>query len=699
MTTRWPAVPLSQAFLHVFAWSAFAFAAPLMNKLGDNAEFFVARGSGATDIAVVALVVYVGIPLLFWLAIAVAGIFHARARTAVFFATTAFLWFVSFIPLFHSVLGLPGWWAIGASAALAIVASVPLVRSERVRDALQIFCVCPLISAGAFLLQSSVTPLLSPPKTAPTGVLRSGAKPIDTIVFVVFDEFPLNALLNEQLEVDPTRYPNFSELSATSHWFQNASAVTTHTSLALPAILSGRYPTEATQVPSAYVHRQNLFTLLHGTYELDIHERISRLCPETVCEDVAGDRWKELRSWAGDLAVIYLWTVVPEEIDLGLPEIDNGWGDFLDDGNDWKEDKARRLNRLDRVIGSLGNRGRPTLHFAHHIVPHMPYQFFPSGKLYPARPSPRGYTRKKWSTDEYARLQAYQQFLLMTEFVDNQLGRMMKKLKDEGSFDNALIVVTADHGASFQPGQHRRGTYGMKHYYDEMLSIPLWIKLPGQTQGVVDTRNVESIDILPTIVDLAGMELPEPVEGQALFRENWSPRPTKKMVMGRKRNQEKVKEVDRSFEVLEFPVPTKLNRETVDWKIAHFGSGDHSLFAIGPQPERIGEIMEKLPKRQGCTVEFEPKVSRAWAEGQVSVPKGAKTLPAHLQGTLTCKPKGPKAMGAVLNGTLVATTYTFPRKKGKLGFEFLIPEEVFLPGKYQLKLVALDGDAKELPLQ
>jgi choline-sulfatase len=74
-----------------------------------------------------------------------------------------------------------------------------------------------------------------------------------------------------------------------------------------------------------------------------------------------------------------------------------------------------------------------------------------------------------------------------------------------------LFVVTSDHGTEFY--EHRRFDHGFT-LYQEQLHVPLLIRLPGQSQCRVIPERVSSIDLLPTILDLLEIDLPEPAATQ-----------------------------------------------------------------------------------------------------------------------------------------------------------------------------------------
>jgi hypothetical protein len=76
-------------------------------------------------------------------------------------------------------------------------------------------------------------------------------------------------------------------------------------------------------------------------------------------------------------------------------------------------------------------------------------------------------------------------------------------------------VVTADHGAAFENGQPLRGV--SEANADSVLWVPLLVKPPGQTTGRIDDRAASTIDVLPTIADVIGLDLPDGTDGQSLL--------------------------------------------------------------------------------------------------------------------------------------------------------------------------------------
>lgn len=120
-----------------------------------------------------------------------------------------------------------------------------------------------------------------------------------------------------------------------------------------------------------------------------------------------------------------------------------------------------------------------------------------------------------WGEDPEPPLLARQRFLLQVILTDRLLGRIIDKLEAAGLYDDSLIVVTSDHGASFTAGRHTRAM--TRETYRDVLYVPILVKLPGQQTGRVDDRNAQVIDIVPTIAAVVESELPWRVDGRSLL--------------------------------------------------------------------------------------------------------------------------------------------------------------------------------------
>jgi arylsulfatase A-like enzyme len=103
----------------------------------------------------------------------------------------------------------------------------------------------------------------------------------------------------------------------------------------------------------------------------------------------------------------------------------------------------------------------------------------------------------------------------LTERVDGEIGRILNGLKKAGLEDNTLIIFTSDHGN--MDASHRLASKGM--FYEESVGVPFILKYKGSIPaGQTDRKHLVStgLDILPTICDYAGIDIPEHLLGRSL---------------------------------------------------------------------------------------------------------------------------------------------------------------------------------------
>jgi len=105
----------------------------------------------------------------------------------------------------------------------------------------------------------------------------------------------------------------------------------------------------------------------------------------------------------------------------------------------------------------------------------------------------------------------YDEFIL---YCDNQFGMFISQLANVIDISNTIIIFTSDHGESFADGFL---AHAGPHLYRQLVNVPLIIKIPGETKGKRIDTPVEQIDIAPTILELAGIHVPQWMEGQSLL--------------------------------------------------------------------------------------------------------------------------------------------------------------------------------------
>jgi arylsulfatase A-like enzyme len=98
-------------------------------------------------------------------------------------------------------------------------------------------------------------------------------------------------------------------------------------------------------------------------------------------------------------------------------------------------------------------------------------------------------------------------------YTTDQVARILAMLSNRGLFDNTLIIITADHGEElFDHGGFNHGT----SMYGELLHVPLYVKMPGQRQGSRVSAPVSLLDIVPTVLDVAGLRSLHDLDGTSL---------------------------------------------------------------------------------------------------------------------------------------------------------------------------------------
>ena len=98
--------------------------------------------------------------------------------------------------------------------------------------------------------------------------------------------------------------------------------------------------------------------------------------------------------------------------------------------------------------------------------------------------------------------------------MDAELGRVVERLEQLGILEDTLIVFMSDHGEEFlEHGRHFHG----HNAYGEMLNVPLMMWWPGVIPAGRSDEIVQSIDVMPTVLDLARIAAPDQVQGQSLL--------------------------------------------------------------------------------------------------------------------------------------------------------------------------------------
>ena len=661
----------------LLAMSGFALAQPLFDILGKNAEFFTAHGSTPGDILLFAFVVTFVPALVLLGAEAAIG---AVKRPAGYASHLVFLAFLGAVFGVHALkrAGLDGTAALIAGSVL-IGAAIALAawRAAAARWFLTVLAAAPVVFLAVFLFGTPVQHLVFPnPEAKAAAAYVRHPTPV---VFLLFDEFPTITLEDENGNIDAGRFPNFARLARSTLWFKNMTTVSSNTTTAVPALLTGKYPSKGS-LPVFQDHPNNLFTLLGRRYRMHVVETQTQLCPRRLCKRKQQKAGKRLSSLYSDARTVYLHLIAPPKLEERLPAIDESWADFGADTGKQLEEQAKlpkvnlktfyigRLRDFNRWVAQLRAPGStPALDYLHILFPHGPWLYFPDGHVRAvAVPRAPGRTEETWWNETLAE-QAWQRHLLQAGFTDKLLGRFISKLHKTGLWDKALVVVTVDEGDSFRGGDNRRDP--SKTNLGDIAFIPFFVKLPGQDQGRVVERHVTSVDVLPTIASVLGVKMRWKVDG------------TSALSSGPGSSRVRVGKFETSFQAAQ-----ALRQKSLQRKLVLFGSGSWGpeLAGTGRYRGLVGKPLSSLqvtgPLSASATIDaVGSKLVRAF-------PKRSQLIPSPLTGPVSGLHPG-DAIAVALNGQVAAVSVVYRGQR----FSALVPESAFRAGRNSVRAFAVTG--------
>jgi Sulfatase len=509
---------------------------PLLDLYGNNPEVFIAARAGALRIVLFVVLVTLGPVVLCGIVLLVTGRFGRRAGEIGYRVLLALAAFVAVSAVLHQIM--PGAnWALLLAALISSGVVWLEAKMSWARSWLRILALVALAGPILFLGFSDAAALVWEPEAE---VDASVSMVADTpVVIIVFDEIPLSSLLTREGEINAALFPNFARLADGSHWFKNGQSNSIATADSVPILMTGRIAEGAR--PTSRDHPRSIFTMLGDFYTMDVQETITSVCPSSVC---AGERRLTgatdhgidelaMPAMLADAAVVWGHLTQAPVVTEKLPAIDGQWGGFVGDGAGGREVDAdglplappgERLAWVDKMLTAaenLAGSAPNTLHYLHVVAPHVPWQANPSGTQYD-RPEDvgafvTGVEGGYWIDAPSRAAQGLQRHLFQLGLVDRLLGRMIDAMDASGIWNDGIVVVTADHGGSFVPNEHRRWVTPTN--LNALYRVPLFIRVPGQTEGQVHGGSAYVIDILPTLVDLLDVELgPEwNLEGRSLF--------------------------------------------------------------------------------------------------------------------------------------------------------------------------------------
>jgi arylsulfatase A-like enzyme/tetratricopeptide (TPR) repeat protein len=195
---------------------------------------------------------------------------------------------------------------------------------------------------------------------------------------------------------------------------------------------------------------------------------------------------------------------------IGAFVLDSRWGinqgfDYYYDHFDFAKYKTISFDTVqrngDEVIRSFFgwlelNRQQKFFSWIHLYDPHTPYE--------PPEPYRTRYGGRTWGLYDGE-----------IAYVDSLIGQVIERLENERLLDRTLIVIAADHGESL--GEHNESGHGF-FVYDATQSVPLIVRTPSQNiQARIIESQVENVDIMPSLLEMLGLDAPPQVQGRSFF--------------------------------------------------------------------------------------------------------------------------------------------------------------------------------------
>ena len=488
-------------FLTYFALSTIAIAQPILDLYGKNTTVFSAAKMSALEVCVFVLMVLL-VPALVATGIdAISKVFGPRVNESVrLWQIGAFSFLVGL-----AIARIAQWQGnsvpIAVGMAIAIAVPIAFDRFKSVRDwsrwlsALGV----AVLATALIQLQPVILGTSGPKSDAVIG--RTDV----SVLQIVFDEFPLHALLDADGKINAERFPGFAQLAQESTWFRNSVAESNFTHQAVPAILASQVPAQ-TGGPFLQQYPKNIFTLFGGKTVVDGIEPVTSLCPPSVCDSQAASSFGfnvgRYVKFVRDAGYVFGHRVLPPIARTRIPSIEGTWGGFGAVANKFKEQfDAGAFSQVDAIatgVDALVKDPSSRVGVVHALVPHAPWRLTPDYRVAPLSSS----ITTQNPDDEVVR-DTFQTFLMQVGAADNAILEMIATLKANGRWDNTLLVVTADHGISFLPTMPQRHTdFSDMGQANDVYRIPTFIKYPNQSSGEESDCPISNLDLLPTIIDV-----------------------------------------------------------------------------------------------------------------------------------------------------------------------------------------------------
>lgn len=662
---------------HLAALWALAFVQPLLDLLGKNPDFFVARGNSPGDILLLAIGFTVIPPLVLLAIEAVVVRFSATARNWLHLIFIAGITTFFFIQVVSDLFSRPTVLILLVAIGLAVLFAWAAYRFRFLRNLLDILIVAPAVILALFIFASPASDVIFPGGGDAALAADSGGD--HPVVLIVFDELGTADLMTDDRSIDRRRFPNFARLADEATWYRNQSTTAFFTPKAVPGILTGKLaPDDA--LATADDQPDSIFTLLGKDRPLHVMEPATAICPDSLCpeEETNQRQLTRLKALWSDLKYVEGRLVLPPGLADRLPDVGTnfeGFGD-ADEGGSGGIDEF--------FVKGRGNRSEPEeyrqfirdipdsrrgLTMMHLHLPHQPWRYDRSGRQYNTSPIEQlSRSTAEWLVDDNGIASAQARMYTQTGFADQLVGEVRRDLVRKGLWDDAIVVVTADHGVSFEGGEVPQRMVD-RRAMGEVANPPLFIKYPGQKRGEASDEHSMTLDIVPTIAQALDVKDPYEFDGFPLQ----GPVPDRPIAVKDIKNRETSVEL-----------PEMVAQRDAAIKRANRRLGKGPIYTLGPAPQLIGRPAPPVPEGTTAVALDNPGI---WDDYR---PR-RRIVPMNVTGVLESGAGTDLTIAVGVNGRIAGTAGSF-EFEGANRFGTLIDPSSLVPGRNEITVYAVDGD-------
>jgi len=325
------------------------------------------------------------------------------------------------------------------------------------------------------------------------------------VIYILTDQWRSTAVGYNGNSIVKT--PNLDQFSEEAVIFKNAVSVCPVCTPYRAALLTGRFPTTTGMfindlyLPEKELCMAEIFksagykTAYYGKWHLDGHGRYNNVQPY---RRQGFDHWKALEC-------SHQYNNMPyyENEDFELKH----WPEYspfaiVEDAGNYLEELVKDDNPF-LLFVSLA-----TPHFPHHAAPGKYKEMYPQKDLK---------LRENVIEEKYPKIrEELQGYYAHCTATDKAIGDLLDKIKELGIFDNSVIIFTSDHGEMM--GSHGIRPKEKQLAWDEAIKVPFLIRYPDMAgnEGKEVFTPINTPDILPTMLSLAGIRIPNGIEGEDL---------------------------------------------------------------------------------------------------------------------------------------------------------------------------------------